>query len=152
MGINVLTSDDTLSLYGRVITDFADGDTSTLTYNDDIVTLKTGKNRNTVFSRNEAGNNAALVLRVMRGSSDDQFLQGQMAQINQDFASIILATGQFVKNLGDGQGGVRKDVYNLQGGLFTRQVDGKENVEGDNAQGVAVYNMKFANAQRSTIQ
>lgn len=152
MGINVITADDTLSLYGRVITDFADGDISTLTYNDDLVTLKTGKNKNTIFSRNESGNNAVSVLRIMRGSSDDQFLQAKLTEINGDFPSVILASGQFVKRLGDGQGNVASDVYNLNGGTFTRQVDAKENVEGDNSQGVAVYNMKFANAQRSTIQ
>lgn len=152
MGINVITADDTLTLYGRVFNDFADNDVSSITYNDDLVTLKTGKNKNTIFSRNEPGNNAMAVIRLIRGSDDDRFMQAKLAEVNGYFPSVILCSGQFVKNLGDGAGNVSRDVYNLAGGTFTRQVDGKENVNGDGEQGIAVYNMKFANAIRTTIQ
>jgi len=149
MGINVITAADTFTVFDRVLNDLADGDASTITFSNDIVGVKTGKNRNTIFSPNETGNNAAITLRVMRGSSDDRFLENKFSEWQQDPATFALATGEFVKRLGDGQGNVIRDVYNLAGGVFSRKVDGKQNVEGDTEQGVAVFNMIFANVTRS---
>lgn len=149
MTTNTITADDTLTLYGRVFNDLADADVSVITFPNNLVEMKTGKNRNTIFSKNTTGENAELVLRLVRGSSDDQFLQGQLSTSTSDFAATVLATGEFVKRLGDGQGNVARDVYTLGGGVIMKNVEGKENVEGDVAQGVAVYNMKFATVVRS---
>lgn len=144
-----ITSDDTLTLYDRVFVDFADGDTSAITFPNDMVTMKTGKNRNSIYARNATGENADMVLRLIRGSSDDNFMQGKINAAARDFVGQVLCTGQFVKRLGNGQGGVTRDVYTLGGGVITKPVEGKENVEGDTEQGVAVYNLKFATAPRS---
>lgn len=149
MATYTVTSDDTLTVFDRVFTDYADDDVTVISFPNDNVTVKTGKNRNTIFSKNEPGNNANLVLRLMRGSGDDQFMQARIAEMEADFVSAQLANGEFVKRLGDGQGNVARDVYTLQGGVIVRRVDGKENVSGDISQGVAVYNMTFAMAQRS---
>lgn len=148
MSVNTITSDDTLTLFGRVLTDLADGDVSQITFPDNLAELKTGKNGNTIYADNQKGNNAMLVLRVMRGSSDDQFLNTQLLSQLADFPAAILATGSFVKRLGDGQGNVLSDAYTLNGGIFTKEVEGKENVEGNTDQAVAIYNMKFAQAAR----
>lgn len=144
-----VTSDDTLTLYDRIITDMADDDVSAIAFPNDSVSVKTGKNRNSLYAKNEAGNNANLTLRLVRGSSDDQFLQSQIAAMEADFVATVLGNGEFVKRLGDGQGNVVRDVYTLQGGVIVRRVDGKENVNGDTGQAVAIYNMTFALAQRS---
>jgi len=149
MATNVITADDTLTLFDRVFNDFADGAVSMITFDNDIVGVKTGKNANTIFSKNETGNNAKMVLRIMRGSSDDKFLQDKLQQIEGDYAATVLASGEFVKRLGDGQGNVISDAYTLEGGTFTRKIDTMENVEGDTQQGVSVYNMIFAYATRS---
>ncbi|PHS61068.1 MAG: hypothetical protein COB09_19155 [Thalassobium sp.] len=144
-----ITGKDTLTLYDRVFANLADDDTSTITFPEDLVSVSTGKNQNTIFALNEKGNNGVLVLRVMRGSSDDQFLVGKQAITDKDFVSTVLANGEFRKRLGDGDGGVIADVYTLQGGMITRRVEGKENVSGDTEQGVAVYTFTFALARRS---
>lgn len=144
-----ITSDDTLTIYDRVFADLADDDVSAIAFNSDLVSVKTGKNKNTIFSKDEKGNNANLTLRLIRGSSDDQFLQSKIALAEADFVAQPLANGEFVKRLGDGQGNVVRDVYTLLGGVIVRQVDGKENVSGDISQGVSVYNMTFARATRS---
>lgn len=144
-----ITSDDTFTIYDRNIVDLATDDVSSITFPNDLVTMQTGKNKNTIYSKDEKGNNADVVLRVMRGSSDDQFLQGKIAEMNKDFVSAQLASGQFVKRLGDGEGNVRRDVYTLLGGVITKQVEGKENTSGDTEQAVAIYNFKFAQAARS---
>ncbi len=144
-----LVSSGTLTLFNRVFADFADGDVSTISFSDDLVNMKTGKNGNTIFSKNEPGRNGQAVIRLIRGSSDDQFLQSKMAVMKQDFVSAELAFGEFVMRLGDGAGAVKRDVYTLKAGMITRPVDGKENVEGDTDQGVVVYTIKFADVDRS---
>lgn len=147
--IETITGDDTLTLFGRVITDLATTDISVLEYPNEINKMKTGKNANTIYAKDETGNNATLVIRLMRGSDDDLFLESQKLASAKDYPATILATGQLVKRLGDGQGNIRNDVYTLQGGTFTRNVPVKSNVEGDTEQAVAVYNFMFAVAKRS---
>jgi hypothetical protein len=144
-----LTSDDTLTLKNRIITDFADDDVTTITFPNDSVTVKTGKNRNSIYAKNETGNNANMVLRLTRGSADDQFMQSQLNLSERDFVATELFSGEFVKRVGDGLGGVKRDVYTLLGGVIVRRVDGKENTTGDVSQAVAVYNLTFARAPRS---
>lgn len=144
-----LVTDGTLTLFDRVFNDFADDDVSAITFPDDLVTMKTGKNGNTIFSKNEQGRRATGVIRLIRGSSDDQFLQGKISRMKKDFVSTALAFGEFSMRIGDGQGSVLRDVYTLKGGIITRQVDGKENVSGDTAQGVTVYTFGFADAERN---
>lgn len=144
-----ITGNDTLTLYDRIFVDFADGDNSTITFPDDLVTMTTGKNRNTIYSKNEAGNNAEVILRIQMGSDDDAFLLSKLNEISNDFPSVVLAEGEFVKRLGDGSGNVRRNVYTLKGGTFTRNVDVKENVAGDTEQGISIYTMKFASAERA---
>ena len=148
MATATITGDDTLTLFDRVFTDLADGDTSAITFPNELATVKTGKNKNTIYAKNESGKNADLVLRINRGSSDDRFLQSKLASQNRDFASFTFAEGTFVKRVGDGQGNVSNEVYALRGGVFTREVDGKENVEGDTEQAVAIYNLRFAEVDR----
>jgi len=144
-----ITSDDTLTLYDRVFNDFADGDTSNVTFPNNMVEAKTGKNQNTIFAKNAAGDNCTLALRIIRGSSDDQFLQEKIAAMELDFVSVQLATGEFVKRLGDGDGGVKRDVYTMLGGMIQRKPDGRENVDGAIDQGISIYTLIFANARRS---
>lgn len=146
--LTMITGNDTLTLADRVILDFADGDNSTITFPNDLVSIKTGKNQNTLYARNEQGNNATLSLRLVRGSSDDKFLQSKLALVKADFPSVILLNGEFVKRLGDGKGTVVRDVYTLLGGTFSKNVEVKENVEGDTEQAVSIYNFVFAVASR----
>lgn len=144
-----VTSDDTLTLKNRIFNDLADDDVSSIAFPNDAVMVKTGKNQNTIFAKDEKGNNANLVLRLIRGSPDDQFMQTQIAAMRRDFVATELFTGEFVKRLGDGQGNVVRDVYTLLGGVIVRFPDGKENTSGDITQAVSVYNLTFARAERS---
>ncbi len=149
MPTSTVTGNDTLTLYDRVFVDFADGDNTTITFPNDLVTVKTGKNKNSIYAINETGQNCDLVLRVMLNSSDDRFLQGKLSEMQRDLPSFNLASGEFVKRAGDGTGNVTNSIYSLQGGVFKRKVDAKENVEGDTEQAVVTYNMTFAVGTRS---
>lgn len=150
MGTTTITGKDTLTLWDKVFNDFADGDASILTHPNELIAMKTGKNGNSIYTKNETGNNGELVLRLVRGSSDDRFLNGKLAEVQgDDFASLTLAEGSLIKRLGDGDGNVFSDTYNLQGGIISRMVDTKENVEGDIEPAVSTYTMKIAVSKRN---
>ena len=144
-----ITGDDTLTLAGRVLNDLADADNVSVVFPNNRVESKTGKNENTIFARNMTGNNADVTIRVIRGSSDDRFLQGKIATSDKDFAATVLLDGGFVKRLGDGQGNVILDTYTMLGGMNMKRIDAKDNSDGDTEQGVAVYNLRFAKVVRS---
>ena len=133
---------------GGVITNVCDGDWFTVTFENDLATLKRGKNGNAAFAENAMGHVAQATLRLMRGSPDDQMFNALLQQQNQDFASFALLSGFFTKRIGDGTGGVTPDTYRLSGGIFKRQVDGKANAEGDTEQSISVYRFEFAEVRR----
>lgn len=149
MATIALSGNDTVSINNRVLTDFADGSCAELTFPNEIAGVKTGKNGNSIFSLNTSGRQAELKLRIMRGSSDDKFLNGLMASQNGAFETTVLLVGQLIKKIGDGTGKVISDTYVLQGGVFTKQVEAKSNVEGDVEQSVSIYTMRFSNAPRA---
>lgn len=144
-----MTGSDTIVVNTRVLADMADGDCVELTFPNEIANLKTGKNGNSLYGFNATGKHCDLKLRVIRGSADDKFLNGLLAQQQSNFAGFPLMIGQFIKKLGDGAGVITSDTYVMSGGIFTKQVDAKENVEGDTEQSVVIYTFKFSNSPRA---
>lgn len=144
-----MSGNDTLTINNRVIVDAATDDWAELTYSDDIANLKTGKNGNSIYGLNETGKQAELKLKVLRGSSDDIFLNGLLSQQQLSFETFPLMTAELIKKLGDGAGAVKNDTYVLSGGVFSRQVDAKSNVSGDTDQSTSMYTFKFANSPRA---
>lgn len=150
MGLSLsLTGNDTLKLRDRVFADFADGDYAVLTFPNDIAALKTGKDGNTVYALNETGRQAELVIRVLRGSSDDKFLQNLLAAQKNDFSGFVTLEGELVKRVGDGKGNITNDTYLVTGGVFTKNVEVKSNAEADTEQSVAIYTIHFGNNSRT---
>jgi len=149
MNVSALSGQDTIIINGRVINDLADGNCCELTYPTEIAAVKTGKNGNSIYALNTTGKQADLKLRLVRGSDDDKFLLNLLNNQQNDFPGFTLLTGQFVKKLGDGAGNLTSDVYNVSGGIFTKQVQGVQNVEGDTGQSTAEYEMKFSNGPRA---
>ena len=144
-----LSGNDTIVLNSRSLVDLADGEVVSLEFSSDIATLKTGKNGNSIYALNETGSQCEVKLRVIRGSADDKFLNNLLVQQKSNFAGTILMTGEFVKKIGDGSGGIQKDTYIMSGGIFSKFVPAKSNVEGDTEQSVCIYMMKFSNAPRT---
>ena len=144
-----LTGSDTIVINDRVFADFADGNVAELTFPNALATLKTGKNGNSIYAQNETGRQAEMKMRVIMGSSDDKFLNGLFVEQQNDFSSFILLTGQFTKKVGDGAGNVTSIVYDASGGVFTKGIEAKTNVEGETEQSVAVYTMMFSLAPRA---
>ena len=132
----------------RILADFADGDCADLTFPNDIASVKTGKNGNSIYGLNESGKQAELKLRLIRGSADDKFMNNLLAQQQANFAGTNLMIGQFVKKMGDGQGNITSDTYITSGGVFAKQPEAKSNVEGNTDQSVVMYTVRFSNAPR----
>jgi len=89
MALTTVTGDDVFIINDRpLILDTANGDIVTVDFPNDLVTLTTGKNQNTIYAKNEAGSQVDVTCRIMRGSGTDKFLNGLMAQpqqLNQNY-------------------------------------------------------------------
>lgn len=151
MSVVSLTGNDTVVIAGRVLTDFADADNATLEFPNELAAVKVGKNGNAIYALNSTGRMVDVTLRLIRGSSDDAFLNSLLAAQNANFAATVLLNGQFVKRVGNGQGVVTSDTYFTSGGIFNKGVAAKSNVEGDTEQSVALYTLKFANGDRAQL-
>lgn len=148
MGAVALSGNDTINIQNRTFANLADDNCVELTFPNDIATVKTGKNGNSIYGLNETGKQCEVKVRVLRGSADDKFLNNLLAQQQNAFENTVLLIGQFIKKIGDGQGNVTSDTYIMSGGVFTKQIEGKSNVAGETDQSVAVYMIKFTNAPR----
>lgn len=144
----VMSGKDTLVINGHSFNDFADGDVAKVTFPNDISAVKTGKNGNSIYSLNASGLQADLEVKVLRGSADDKFLNNLLNLQNNNFEGFPLMSGTFVKVLGDGQGNIQYDTYILGGGIFSKNVEAKSNVEGDTDQSTSTYMLKFSNSPR----
>lgn len=148
MSTAALSGSDTIMINKRIFNDLADADAAMLEFPNDIASVKTGKNGNSIYGLNESGKQCEVKIRVIRGSSDDKFLNALLATQQSDFAAFPLMIGEFIKKIGDGKGNINRDTYIMSGGVFTKQIAAKSNVEGDSEQSVAIYTLKFSNAPR----
>lgn len=148
MSLVSMSGSDTIKINNRLISDLATADVAVLTFPNELASVKTGKNGNSIYAINETGRQADLVLKVIRGSSDDKFLGSLLASQKANFAGFLLMIGEFTKIIGDGAGKVIADTYITSGGIFSKEVEAKSNTEGDVEQSVATYTIKFANAPR----
>lgn len=144
-----LTGNDIITINDNLISDLADGVVGNLTFDTDLATLNVGKNGNAIYTFNESGKVGVLELRVLRGSGNDIYLNSLVTLLERDSASFPLIYGQFVKRIGDGNGNVKKDTYNMTGGIFTRKPGVQEDKSGGTDQAVSVYTITFANAPRT---
>ena len=144
-----LTGNDTFTINKRVLKDLADQITINIEFGNSRVGHTTGKNGNTVYATDKQGENATVKLRLVAGSSDDIFLNGLSVQQEKDLPTFSLMTGTFAKRIGDGNGAVKFINYNLLGGVFEQFIDTQEQLQGDTEQGIAVYTLWFAQAERA---
>jgi len=144
-----VTGNDTFVLNNRVFKDFADGSTIAITFPNEKVGHTTGKNGNTIFATDKQGLNAECELRLVVGSADDIYLNGLSVQQERDLPTFPLSEGSFTKRVGDGQGNVRFIKYVLSGGVVRQNIDTSENLQGETEQGIAVYRLFFAQAERA---
>lgn len=151
MAVYSLTGNDTFTLNGRVLKEFADGSTVSITYGNARVGHTTGKNNNTIYSTDKQGENATVTLRILAASKDDSYLNGLSVDQDRDLPTFPLITGTFAKRIGDGKGNTKEIKYALLGGVLEQNIDSQENLQGETEQGIAVYTLWFAQAQRAIV-
>lgn len=149
MSVAAVTSKDTISINGRIFRNFADGDTAKLDMPEMLTNMTTGKNQNSIYAYNYKGKNAKMELRLIAASSDDQFLNALLQTYNQNPSAFPLLTMEFDKNVGDGSGNITTIVYLGTGGTFEKQPAVVENASGETNQAITVWNLIFANVDRS---
>lgn len=145
MAAVALSGNDTINISGTILSDLADGNAVELTFPNEIANVKIGKNGNAIYGLNTTGQMAESKLRVMRGSSDDRYLNNLLSIQQNNFNAFILMTGEFIKSMGDGKGNIVSDIYVLSGGVFNKMPEAKTNVEGDTEQSVTIYTIRWAN-------
>lgn len=150
MGTYTLTGNDVIIINDIPVNDFATGDIGTLDIPNELFTMETGHNNNTIFALDEKGNNATLTLRILMSSGDDKRFNGMVPKSN-GFANTILANGSVVKQVGDGKGNISFNTYLLDGGAINKKPPMKINVAGDTEQAVVEYVFNFASAERSIV-
>lgn len=148
MATYTLTGDDVIIINDLPLNDFADGDNATLELPNNLMEISTGKDGNTIFALNEAGNNATLTIRPLMSSATDKRLNGLIPN-SEGFARYVLLTGSVVKQVGDGAGNVSYNTYLLSGGMVQKKPAIKTNVNGDTTQAIVEYVIQFANAARA---
>lgn len=151
MPVYALTGNDTIQVGGRVLRNFGDGDVAKLSFPNDLVAVKTGKNGNSIFNLMASGQQSEVEIRVLRGSPDDAFLNQQLNTMRADLPSFQLLEGYFVKRIGDGKGNITFDTYLLSGGVFTKIPEAAENTEGATDPALAIYRLKYSNAKRANM-
>lgn len=142
MGLTNMTGDDSFIINDRPIhPDFAGGDTVTIDFPNDLVSIETGKNKNTIYAKNETGSNFTCTFNVMRGGAVDKFLNGLRIEQDKDFVLFNLMNGAFTKRIGNGQGRAIYDNYVLLGMAFQKNPPAKGNTSGDVEQGKIQYTL-----------
>lgn len=146
-----LTGNDVVTLNGRVFHDFAQNDITKLDFAEDLVKVQASKNGNIVYALNSNGLMSRLTLRLLTGSSDDQYINSLLASQIQDLSTFILVVGSFVKRVGDGSGNVTNVIYNTLGGVVLKFPAAKTNTIGDVEQSVVEWVLDFGNNSRAIM-
>jgi len=138
-----LTGDDTFVLWGRVLSDLADGSVVQISADNNIASSVVGKNGNIIIAKDEQGKKCTIELRVLKGSLDDIFVMRYYRTYEIDSALFKVGNGSFSKRLGDGFGNVVYDTRYLRAVHFTKApYDATQNVNGETDQAVTVYQMQ----------
>ena len=144
-----LYGQDSISVNERLLKDFGSGEVAKVSFPNELTTLKTGKNGNTIIVQNASGFQATLEIKVIRGSDDDKYLNSRLTLWRETPTLYVLDGFEVVKKIGDGAGAAAADTYLLKGGVPSKQVEVVSNVEGDVEQGISVYTWVFSANIRS---
>ncbi|MBQ2319164.1 MAG: hypothetical protein IIW86_02850 [Clostridia bacterium] len=142
------TGQDIIKVDGRVLTALADGNCAVISYPNDLHGMRNGKNKNALAAHNEQGNQAELLLRVIKGSPDDKFLNSKVIawrNHSDDFAPSEAELTKVIKV----DGGTTNEITTLGFMFPTRDVETRTNTDGETDQEVAVYNFRAGTHERA---
>ena len=132
-----------------ILSDFADGTVAELNAPNELSTLTTGYNGNSLGSHNEPGRQRDLALRLVKGSGDDKRLNANYnLWKNRDFRFKPLEM-TFTKYVAHGTEPTTDDKVTCYFGLPTGQPAQVSDMNGNTEQVVSVYSIRFGNSERS---
>lgn len=132
-----------------VLSDFADGTVAELAAPNELSSMTTGYNGNSLGAHNEPGRQRELSLRVVKGSTDDKrFNENYNLWKNRDLRFRPLSM-TFTKNVAHEDGSVTNDKVTCYFGLPTGQPVQMSDMAGNTEQVVSVYTIRFGNSERS---
>ncbi len=143
-----LTGKEAIQVNGVLCTSLANGDCGKVSLPEELAKITKGKGGNAIYTEVAAGTLGEFVLRVLRASIYDNYLNGLLQTQLQDLASFTPLTAVVARRIGT-LVGPQTDTYKLFGGIFQKIPEIVINAEGSEEQGVAVYMMKFAKVGRA---
>lgn len=151
--MDAYTSSDTVvctDYQGKwVLSDFAAGAVAELSAPNDISSMATGYNGNSLGAHNEPGRQRELSLRLVKGSSDDKRFNKNYNLWKDRSIRFKPLKMSFTKNVAHEDGSITKDTVDCFFGLPSGQPTQVSNTEGDTEQVISVYMIKFGNSERS---
>ena len=149
---SVYTSVDTICLEdynGKwILTDLADGVVAELNAPNELSTMTTGYNGNSLGSHNEPGRQRELTLRLVKGSSDDKRLNANYNLWKDRSDSFLPLKGFFTKLIKNEAGSNTLDTVECYFGLPTGQPTQSSVMDGNTEQVVSIYTIRFGNSKR----
>lgn len=132
-----------------ILSDFADGTVAELAAPNELSTITTGYNGNSLGSHNEPGRQRELTLRLVKGSNDDKRLnKAYNMWKNRDMRFRPLKMS-FTKNVAHSNGSITVDTVECFFGLPTGQPGQMQDTAGNTEQVISIYSIRFGNSERS---
>lgn len=151
--VDSYTSQDTLiftDYQGQfILSDFADGAVAELSAPNELSTITTGYNGNSLGAHNEPGRQRQLTLRLVKGSSDDKRFNKNINLWKDRSLQFKPLRATFTKNVAHEDGSITYDTVECYFGLPAGQPVQTTDTTGATEQVVSVYTINFGNSQRS---
>lgn len=132
-----------------ILSDFADGTVAELAAPNEISSMTTGNNGNSLGAHNEPGRQRECTLRIVKASNDDKRLNKNYNLWKNRDSRFKPLKMTFTKNVAHGDGSVTNDTVECYFGLPAGQPIQATNVAGSTDQVVSVYMLRFGNSERS---
>ena len=145
-GIDSICLEDYMGKW--ILTDLADGTVAELTAPNELSTITTGYNGNSLGSHNEPGRQRELTIRLVKGSSDDKRLNKNYNLWKDRSDTFIPLTGYFTKLVKNSAGANTLDTVECYFGLPTGQPTQSSVMDGNTEQVVSIYTIRFGNSRR----
>lgn len=138
--ITLDTAEGTLTLNGRVFTDFPEGDAVSISFPNERTSQTQGTDGNTVAKKRTDADNGLLTINLLRNSADDAFLQNTLN------GGLVVFNGSYKRNFTrDGIDGV--ESYSLDNG--TMLSTGDQTYSNTDGEEISSFTINFATALRS---
>lgn len=132
-----------------ILSDFADGTVAELAAPNELSTITTGYNGNSLGSHNEPGRQRDLTLRLVKGSNDDKRLnKAYNMWKNRDMRFRPLKMS-FTKYVAHSDDSITVDTVECFFGLPAGQPGQMHDTAGNNEQVISIYSIRFGNSERS---